>query len=156
MPIERAARNVLFGTPVVSHQIQKYMAQCKSCTVAQLREDFFDISKALFFSTIFNLTSRGVLERDGEQLIYKGNPQDIKGSGADRAWKAALMLGTFTSDKLAMVAELEQRYSTMLCKSWETDGYIIAVGYKQEHFAKFRVFRVAKPTQVRPRLRRGK
>lgn len=153
MPIERSAREVLFGTPVVSHQIQKYMAQRKACTITDLRADFYDISKALFFSTIFNLTSRSVLKRDEELVTYIGNPpSEIFGCKADRAWKAALHMDTFTSDRLAIIAELDQRYATTLCRSWAKSGAITEVGKKVNGSIHFKVYRVAKATQIRPRL----
>ncbi len=152
MPIERSAREILFGTPVVSHQIQKYMAQRRSCTINDLRADFYDISRALFFSTIFNLTSRAVLKRDKDLVIYIGNPaSEIKGCAADRAWKAALHMDTFTTDRLAFIAELNQRYATNLCRSWVRSGVIAVVGKKTVGYTNFKVYRIVKNTLIRPR-----
>lgn len=155
MPIDRSARDVLFGTPIVSHQILKYMAQRKSCTVEELFDDFSDLSKGMFLSTVFKLTSRSILSREGDRLTYIGDPlEKIKGHRADRAWKAALMMDTFTSDRLATIAEIEQRYATILCRSWEKDGYVALVGFKRVGFNRFKVYRVANRAQVRPRVKK--
>lgn len=71
MPIERSAREVLFGTPVVSHQIQKYMAQRKACTITDLRADFYDISKALFFHYLQPYIKVRAEERRGTGHVYR-------------------------------------------------------------------------------------
>lgn len=87
MPISRSERDVLFGTAVPSRQMEKYLAQKKTCTFEQFRNEFHDLSRGLFWSSFIRLTHGGKAVKEDEIIRYTGDPDLMRGRNIELAWK---------------------------------------------------------------------
>lgn len=103
MPLGAAERETLFGTPVVSYQIQLYLLKRPGFRAGgkELRTVFSDLSMAAFATAVIALESKGIIaEEDGDVVIFP-EKASIRGIILDRCWKAMRMEGRFTVDRIA-------------------------------------------------------
>lgn len=124
MPLRAQERNVLFGTPVLSRQIRKYVGAKGRVPVKQARLEFGDIGTKTFYATVDRLIKTGDLLRDGNDLCMSLEAKAGIGMKADACWKAARLLGTFRVAKLAKVADIRPGYATTLCARWRKLGFL--------------------------------
>lgn len=143
MPLNKDEREALFGTKVMTMQLTKYMSQHGSKSISELRDVFFEISRGRLMSHLMSLVANKVLRRDGEVFYFQAG--EVKVSIADRVWKAALLLKTFTIQDLARTAESTERYAGNLAKQWLNHGYLTAQRANRKIIYSVRVPRSTRP-----------
>lgn len=132
MPISRSERDVLFGTAVPSRQMEKYLAQKKTCSFDQFRAEFYDLSRGLFWSSFIRLTSGGKVVKDGDRVRYTGNPNLMRGHSAEMAWKAMHIMKTFTNVDVAKLSGVPMTYVKHLTALWKKQGYLALIGRQKK------------------------
>lgn len=106
MRLGERERKVIFGTPVVSYQLQKFLKNLPgyTCSVTDIEKFFFDLSKGRVYSTISSLKSKGILKLEGDMvtlLEYK-----VRGNDSDKIWRAVRIQKTFTAKTIAQLTNL--------------------------------------------------
>ena len=98
MPLSAADREVIFGTPVISYQIQLYLLKCPECRTSgkNLRMTFSDLSKAAFTTAMISLESKGIVAIDGMDVVLVPEKVNIRGVILNRCWKAMRIERKFT------------------------------------------------------------
>jgi hypothetical protein len=125
MALDKEARTTLFGTPVLSRQIRKCV-QGKQCIAEkELREIFQDVGSNLYNQTLRQLNKQGVLVRKDGNVSFLNDAPALQGSQADRAWKAALLLRTFSLEELCRTAEIKWSYAQKLMSVWVRKGLAV-------------------------------
>ena len=128
MALDSKAREILFGTPILSRQIRKCVQGKGKVTENELRSIFADVSAKTFSHTLWNLTHQGVLNsRDGILSCCPDTPE-MQGSQADRAWKAACLLRSFRLDELCRAADIKWDYAQRITARWGRKGLAVKSG----------------------------
>ena len=98
MPVSAAEREVLFGTSVITYQMQIYLLKRPGYRAngKEFRTVFSDLSKAAFTSAVISLETRGIIAPDGEDVIIFPDKASIRGIILDRCWKAMHIEKRFT------------------------------------------------------------
>lgn len=144
---ERAA---IFQTRVIQRQIQKYVRFREEIPRKELAEFFATVKKTTFDASLHYLKKRGALIVDENDVYRPGKIDEIVASRADRAWKAARIMRTFTSRELAITADLDRQYVSDLFATWVAQDYIVQVGRKD----KLKLYKMLSKEIIRPRLAR--
>ncbi len=144
---ERAA---IFQTPVLRRQIQKYVRFRGEIPRKELSDFFATASKRTFDAALWALKKRGALLVDEDDVYTIGEADEIVASRADRAWKAARMMRTFTAKGLAITAGVDHRYVVDLCSTWAAHNWIVRVGQKDRDF----LYKMYSREVLRPRVAR--
>ena len=153
MLIGRAERKVLFQTPVLARQVQKFIESTgdNGVTRERMHEVFADVNRNSFDYAIAKMLKRNAIACvDG--LYRSTGLVEVGGAKADRAWKAARILHTFTAKQLALTADVPIRYAIDLCQTWLTARYINRIG----SLSKSSLYRmisneIARPVRSRPK-----
>ena len=103
MSVGAAEREVLFGTPVLSHQMQYYLLSRSGCRVSgrEFRMVFADLSKATFSSAVISLKTRGIISIEGDDVVLVPEKVSIPGMILDRCWKAMRIEQRFTVEAIS-------------------------------------------------------
>ena len=109
MALDKEARAVLFGTPMLAHQIRKCVQGKGSMPESELRSIFSDIDKSVFDHAVWKLVNRGVLARKDGEISFCPDAPAIRGNQADRAWKAACLLKSFRLEELCELPRTEEK-----------------------------------------------
>jgi hypothetical protein len=137
----------LFQTPVLARQVQKFIetAGVTGVTRERMHEVFSDVNRSTFDYAIAKMLKRNAIECiDGS---YRSTGLvEVGGAKADRAWKAARILHTFTAKQLALTADVPIRYAIDLCQTWLTARYINRIG----SLARDSLYRMVSKEIVRP------
>ncbi len=156
MPISRSERDVLFGTTVPSRQMEKYLAQKKTCTFEQFRNEFHDLSRGLFWSSFIRLTHGGKAVKEDEIIRYTGDPDLMRGRNIELAWKTMQILGTFTNADIVRTCGVQLAYVQHLTKTWTADGYLAPIGRQKTGRVYAYVYRMLSSSPVCPKSVRSR
>lgn len=101
MNTDAEARTEIFNTPILSEQILKFISgkPNHSCTLAEVREVFSDISRGYYASTISALHAKGAVIID-EEIIRLGREVSRRGHASDRCWRAVRLCKIFTTSQI--------------------------------------------------------
>lgn len=154
MLIGRAERKVLFQTPVLARQVQKFIESTgdNGVTRERMHEVFADVNRNSFDYAIAKMLKRNAIKCGADGLYRSTGLVEVGGAKADRAWKAARILHTFTAKQLALTADVPIRYAIDLCQTWLTARYINRIG----SLSKSSLYRmisteIARPVRSRPK-----
>ena len=128
MALDKEARAVLFGTPMLAHQIRKCVQGKGSMPESELRSIFSDINKSVFDHAVWKLVNRGVLARKDGEISFCPDAPAIRGNQADRAWKAACLLKSFRLEELCRTADIKWTYAQRLMARWVSKGLAVKNG----------------------------
>lgn len=145
MHISPSERKVLFGTPVISRQIQKYVEAKGSVGLDAICEVFNELPRRTLRNHLLQLCQRGAMKK--EEGVYIAS-KDYTGIGAkaDNAWRAARLLSTFDPASLAKVASIDRDHAATLCRTWLNEGLLIRIGRK----GLVPIYRLISKSVVRP------
>ena len=95
-------REVMFGTSVISHQMQLYLMKRPGCRASgkDFRLVFSDLSKAAFSSAVISLKAKGIIDIDGDEIVIFPDKATIPGIILDRCWKAMRIERRFTVESI--------------------------------------------------------
>ncbi|MGD1832527.1 MAG: hypothetical protein ACPKOP_04190 [Sphaerochaetaceae bacterium] len=131
-------------------QIHKYVKFREEIPRKELAEFFGAVKNTTFNSALHDLKKRGAIIADEHDVYRPGAAEEIVACRADRAWKAARIMRTFTSRELAITAELDRQYVSDLFATWVAQDYIVQVGRKD----KLKLYKMLSKEIIRPRLAR--
>ena len=102
MKLGATEREALFGTSILSHQMQLDLLKRPGYRAGgkDLREVFSDLSKAAFSSVVISLQTRGIVVIEGKDVIILPEKASIPGVILDRCWKAMRIEGNFTVESI--------------------------------------------------------
>ena len=102
MNASAADRTVMFGTSVISHQMQLYLMKRPGYRAAgkEFRMVFSDLSKAAFSSAVISLKAKGIIDIEGDDVVIFPEKVTIPGMILDRCWKAMRMERRFTVESI--------------------------------------------------------
>ena len=145
MRISPTEREVLFGTPVIARQIQKYVEAKGSAGLDSICEVFDELPRRTLRNHLLQLCQRGAMRK--EEGVYIAS-KDYTGIGAkaDNAWRAARLLSTFDPASLAKVASVDREHAATLCRTWLNEGLLIRIGRK----GLVPIYRLISKSVVRP------
>lgn len=125
MALSRAQRQILFDTPLLSRQMRKCVQARGSMQEQELRDVFSDIRSNQFFKTLRQLAEQKALVRsEGVVTFLADTAGELQGSQADRVWKAARLLGSFSLPDLIRISEVSWEYAEKLLLRWARAGYV--------------------------------
>lgn len=153
MLLSKDDRALLFGTPVFARQLLKYIDSAGKAGVArsQMHEVFSDIKRNTFDYAMAKLLKQNAIELVNGQYRSTGNVVVIAAK-ADRAWKAARILHTFTAKQLALTADVPIRYAIDLCQTWLTARFINRIGsINRESLYRMISNEITRPVMSRPK-----
>lgn len=125
MALDKEARTTLFGTPVLARQIRKCVQSKQNIPEKELRAIFQDVKSNLYHKTLTQLGKQGVLVRNNGTITFLEDAPVLYGSQADRAWKAALLLKTFSLEELCRTADIKWAYAQKLMSIWVKKGLAV-------------------------------
>ena len=125
MALDNKAREILFGTPMFARQLRKCIEDRGSIREEELREFFPDIGSNLFNQTLRQLRRQGVIQRQNGTVTYLSSAPEIQGFQADRAWRAACLLKSFSLGELCRTAEISWTYAQRLVGRWVKNGVAV-------------------------------
>lgn len=149
MPLGAADREILFGTPLPTKQIELYLAKQQNCTssISDLRNAFADLSAGCFHSALIALKTRGVIETEGDSISLVGGG-DTGLSKSDMVWKAIRIERSFTVDRIASMTGLSITTVRHILNSFEKENIVRAVSRSK---GKPTVYLFASEAVVRPK-----
>jgi len=151
--LSKEDRALAFGTPVFARQLLKYIQASGQAGVtrAQMHEVFADIKRNTFDYAIAKMLKQQAIEFDGHVYRSTGRVQ-VGAAKADRAWKAARILHTFTAKQLALTADVPIRYAIDLCHTWLTARFINRIGsIHRESLYRMISNEIVRPVMSRPK-----
>lgn len=127
MLISPTERRVLFQTPVLSRQLQKYVEAKREASLDSICEVFMDIPRRNLRNTLLQLCQRGSMTKSAG--VYVATYEyAVMGTKADSAWRAARILSSFDPDNLAKVAGIDREHAATLCRSWLSQKLLVKIG----------------------------
>ncbi len=145
MLISPTERRVLFGTPVIARQIQKYVEAKGEVGLDSIAEVFGELPRRVVRQYLTQLCKRGAMRKDSGVYIATDGYVGI-GVKADNAWRAARILSTFDPPTLAKVAEVDPEHAATLCRSWLREGFVVLMGRR----GRTPIYRLISKEVVRP------
>lgn len=139
------SRTLLFGTPLISRQMRRYIESHLQVTTKQLRQDFSDIQSNTIYKTLAQLEQAGRIEREGSIVRITDAAYTEPSAQADRAWKGAQILKVFTRERLALISDVSVNYISLLCNRWCTQELIQELPAKEQP-----LYQVLVQSAVRP------
>jgi hypothetical protein len=127
MPISPSERKVLFQTPVIARQLQKYVEAKGTVGLDSICEVFNDQPRRTLRNHLLQLCQRGAMRKEAGVYIASKEYTAI-GAKADYAWRAARMLSSFDPSTLAKVAGVDREHAATLCRSWLSEGLLVVIG----------------------------
>lgn len=127
MPLDAADREILFGTPLPTRQIELYLAKQQGCvsSIPELRKAFADLSSGCFHSALIALRTRGVVEIADDCISLIGGG-DMEPSKSDKVWKAIRIERRFTVERIASVTGLATMTVRHILNSFEKESIVRA------------------------------
>ncbi len=151
MRISPSERKVLFGTTVISRQLQKYVEAKGVVGLDAVCEVFNEQPRRTLRNHLLQLCQRGAMKKeDGVYIASKG--YTAIGAKADYAWRAARILTSFDPSSLAKVAGIDREHAATLCRAWLKEGLLVRVGRD----GSVPLYRLLSKDVVRPIVHQGK
>nr|WP_319473062.1 hypothetical protein [uncultured Sphaerochaeta sp.] len=127
MHINPTEREVLFGTPVIARQLQKYVEAKGTVGLDAICEVFSELPRRTIRNHLLQLCQRGAMTKQEGVYIASSEYTGI-GVKADNAWRAARILSTFDPATLAKVSSIDREHSATLCRMWLKEGFLLRIG----------------------------
>lgn len=145
MRISPTEREVLFGTPFIARQIQKFVEAKGEVGLDSVADVFSELPRRVVRNYLLQLCRRGAMRK--EEGVYIAT-EDYVGIGvkSDNAWRAARLLSTFDPPSLAKVAEVDPEHAATLCRVWLREKHVVLIGRR----GKMPIYRLISKEVVRP------
>ncbi|WP_320130275.1 hypothetical protein [uncultured Sphaerochaeta sp.] len=145
MPLSKEDRNLVFNTPVIARQLQKYIEAKREVSLASIREVFPEISPKILERQLAQLRNRGIVTMNTGVYIATYD-QPVQGESADHAWQAARILVRFKPEDIARVGGINIEHARQLCRTWRQAEFLVVIG----RCGKVPIYKLYKDQSVRP------
>lgn len=145
MRFDKDSRRDLFGTPVLSRQMQMFIASNGTVGLDEIKRVFPDVSPKRISTTLYSLKKKGAIVRDSGCWRNTGKVP-VYGSASDGAWKAARILRTFKAEDIARIGDVSLDHAMHLCKEWFGHGDLVVIGKDGQRL----IYRLVSDSVARP------
>ena len=155
MALSAADRENLFGTSVVTYQMQLYLIKCPGGRIdgKAIRKAFADLSKAAFTTAIISLSGKGIISIEGDDVVIDPAKVRIRGVILDRCWKAIRIEKRFTARRIAELTGSSVPQVRNAIREFQSFGAVQTLYRKGGQES---IYMLARDTAIRPSAKRAR